>query len=135
MQQSQAGTVPSTIVQMQGALNVMIGRNEMAQKRSRHPKSAGRKNQRVVNPIEKRRPKNQTLGGADPDNYPDGEPLSPGEAPMHAMTQPSAAMPMGVDVGENISGNPAATPNANAGGPSSTENIGDTAAELEDKDR
>lgn len=32
-------------------------------------------------------------------------------------------MPMGVDVGMDITGNPGRTPNANAGGPSSTENI------------
>src|ERR1041385_7010762 len=37
--------------------------------------------------------------------------------------QPWPGMPMGVDVGMDITGNPAATPHANAGGPSSTKNI------------
>jgi hypothetical protein len=37
--------------------------------------------------------------------------------------QPWPGMPMGVDVGMDITGNPGRTPNANAGGPSSTENI------------
>jgi len=41
---------------------------------------------------------------------------------------PTRGMPMGVDISQDLAGNPAAVPNANAGGLSSTTNIGGTPA-------
>ncbi|WP_447980288.1 hypothetical protein [Candidatus Nitrospira bockiana] len=53
-----------------------------------------------------------------------GRGLSTTDAPTFRM-RTTEGMPMGVDVSTEITGNPSATPNADAGGPSSTENIGD----------
>lgn len=79
-------------------------------------------------PTEERSPHNQASGGKDFDDYPGGGPVPVGEAPVHPTQAPSSSMPMGVDVDPDITGNPGAVPNANAGGPGSTRNIGENKA-------
>lgn len=88
---------------------------------------AGPKGQSVPNAVQQTSPNNQAPGGADSEDYPGGGPLPLGQAPLGNApgTFPTPdTMPMGVDVNQGIAGNPNAIPNANAGGPSSTANIG-----------
>ena len=89
----------------------------------------GRTGQRIEQPIEERSPNNQSSGGKDFEDYPGGGPVPVGEAPVHQMQNPGGGMPMGVDVAQDMTGNPGVVPNANTGGPSSTKNIGEQVAE------
>jgi hypothetical protein len=92
------------------------------QRRNKMHQGAETREQRVSDPAEERSSNSPSTNEDNPGEHV-GEVPRVDDAPVEPMRVLSRGMQMGVDLGNDISGNPGAVPNANAGGPSSTENI------------
>jgi len=90
----------------------------MAQTNTRKHKRKATSEPAPTEPIvDQRGPNDQALGGFDPDALPGKRPAPVGHAPVHPSRPTTPDVRIGVDLGEDIGGNPGDVPNTDKSRP------------------